>query len=198
MNNTASKNERWSAVGSSSEHKTKSSDRLQQILYRQDFAKAKPAGLPRPCRRASVNSIGSMSSMSSMNSFGNSTINSINSTSIFPSSSGFNSINNNNKASKNNLMRYCNIESKNSLLSLNNRWNSIPSSQITSNKHGSAVDITNMNNMYQLNSSVLSPLASGNHNGRWLASVDGENSKSDQPINMIRRKSSSYLFPTSA
>mmetsp|Transcript_793 Transcript_793/g.1939 ORF Transcript_793/g.1939 Transcript_793/m.1939 type:complete len:214 (+) Transcript_793:79-720(+) len=191
----ATKNERWSAMSqvdndcfnafSSPRTEKMPLTKSQHLLHtlRQDFGKSPsfipeeltPQSLLRPRRMPSNSSFGSMSTISSAESFA-----SLNNHRFKPV-----------KNSKNSLLRYNNMDSKGSLVSLNNRWRATPSTTKGSNTKSNRNKLCASLNMPM-------PVASGNHQRRWMATVGSDNG-SDQPIGMITRKSSAtYLFPASS
>lgn len=186
--NCAQSNARWSALETTTSRQ-KSSDRLRNILYHQDFCRVNSCNsrmdssshtMPNPAiRRDSLDSLGSMGSMSTISSIGS--YGSM-------SSRRFSS----RKTSTNKLMRYSNSnrDSKNSLLSLNNRWRSTPPKK----RNSKSINISKL-----LHTMVLSPVAMrGKHNGRWMATVSSD-SAIDRPISVIQRKASlNTILPSSS
>lgn len=198
MTNTninATMNERWSAMSGTGNESfnafasprnttatAKNSDNLRQMML-QDFGRATPFTsegsssqcLLRPMRKQSKSSFGSMSTISSAEGFPN------HNNHVFSSSAP--------TSSKNNLLRYNNMDSKGSLGCMNNRWRATPSTMNNSNTTG------NQNTLF---ASLNMPIASGNHQKRWMATLDSDRA-SDQPMGMITRKrSASIIFPASS
>ncbi|VEU43939.1 unnamed protein product [Pseudo-nitzschia multistriata] len=187
--NMAMTNERWSAPGGTNENdalgafvsnsttqtdRSKKSDSLRQMLC-QDIGtttlvltkgpSSKARSLIRTMPIPSNNSLGSMSTISSTESLW-----------LYGESQKLGSVTN---ISKNSLLRYGNMDSRNSLLSLNNRWRATPPNAVNSNPQKI------------FSSSFNAPISTGNQQSRWKATQGG-----DQPIGMVTRKTSAtYLFP---
>merc|ERR1711935_337492 len=96
------------------------------------------------------------------------------------------------KGSSSKLMRYSNRDSNKSLLSLNSRWKSTPPKK----RHSTNIH-TNKLLHADVSMDVLSPVASQNHQGRWMATASSH-SAIDRPISAIRRKSSHNTLFTSS
>ncbi len=188
--NSSSRNERWSAIETTSSSRARSSDRLRSLLFHQDdilsqkitglridtsSSHTMPTAAIRKASYDSLQSLGSMSSISSMGSMG-STGNRICGMPRKNSSSKF---------------RYRGKkDSMNSLLSKNSRWKSTPP------KKRSSVGSVNIKLLQS--SLVLSPGAAGGHDsGRWMATVASDHAM-DRPIGAISRKASlSTILPSS-
>ena len=192
MNMSTRRNERWSAMDSTTTNR-KNSDRLRSLLYEQDIQRNKPSfgsgldlsfrtmGLP-SIRRGSLSSIGdSLGSMSSLSTAGSYT-----SRNIIRSYSR-------QSPKRKSQLHYQNRESKNSLLSLNTRWKSSPTQRRLST---TSMNISKLLQVVSI--SPTSPRTSINHQGRWKA-MSVSDSAIDRPISVIRRKASfNAISPPSA
>jgi hypothetical protein len=203
MSSITTKNERWTPVNinfdSTAAHSRTNnnnsnampirsndcSDHLRQILIEQDFRSAgrlvsSQHNLRRPYRQPSATNLTNVSpvhrnssldsSFSSMSSFGS--FGSISEPQLASTTS----------TSKNNLLRYTNMTQDGSMSGLCNNL-SISNHNNTSNSRWKSIPS-------KAHSHV-------NHQIRWSAISSGENASggNDKPIGMIKRKSSTYLFP---
>lgn len=195
----------------------KSSEHLRQMLIQQDFAGTRTGsyrkgttGRQDPTSSSierSMSSLSSMSSMSTVGGGGNNSVdvlvNTIGGRYAPPSKSWPLS---GTTKSKNNLLRYTNMDSKNSFgsISNNNRWRSsaAPSSSKVSSSLAAAVNLrypihkssTNSNSSGSM-TSLSSSTRNHHQRRRWLATAATERAcGGDRPIGTVRRKSSStYL-----
>jgi len=182
-------NERWNPIDTSL--RVRSSDRLRHILITQDLGRANSSSLdssshtmPIPAiRRNSLTSMGSMSSMSSVGSYGSNT--------------RMTKFRTQRKNSSCKLMCYKNFDSKNSLLSLNSRWKSSPTTRRNSPRTANKNRLHDSIMPMPLPSHFLS-IVSGKCDGRWMATASTKRAI-DRPISLIQRKAShNAISPPSA